>query len=255
MACSSVPPENRASGIYEIICLSTGKRYIGSAKEFHSRWKQHRRLLRLGTHHSRHLQAAWGKHGEENFAFRRLLLCAPDCLVMYEQIAMDALRPAFNIAPVAGNCLGMRHSDETKAKQSARMRGNKHTLGLKHRPESIELIRTSKFGNTATKGKPRNPEAVAATAEAHRGMKRSEATRAKISAKATGRRWSEEAKAKLSATNTGRKLPEACRQSLLGNQHAAGRVQTPEERANRSEKMRDAWAAKKAAGIPWRQKA
>jgi hypothetical protein len=254
MAFASVPPENRASGIYEIICLPTGKRYIGSAKEFHSRWKCHRRLLRLVTHHSRHLQAAWAKYGEDNFAFRRLLLCASTCLVMYEQIAMDAMRPEFNMAPVAGNCLGMRHTAEAKAKQSARMLGNQHTLGHKHRPESIELIRAAKAGNTATKGKPRNPEAVAATAEAHRGMKRSEATRAKISAKAIGRRWSEEAKAKLSATNTGRKLSDHHRQTLLGNQHAAGRTQTPEERLNRSEKMRDAWAAKKAAGIPWRQK-
>jgi hypothetical protein len=240
------------SGVYEIICTVTGKRYVGSAKNFERRWKAHRFHLARGTHHSRHLQAAWVKHGEQAFSFGRLIVCAPKDAVQYEQIAIDALRPEFNLAPLAGSCLGVKHTAETREKQRAAKLGNTHTRGKKLSAEARANIGRGKIGNTHTKGKPRDPAAVAATAAAHRGMKRSTETRQKIAAKAIGRRWSEEAKAKVSESLTGRTLSEAHRQTLIGNKNAAGRKQTPEEKARRAASMRAAWAAKKAAGIPWR---
>ncbi len=241
-----------ASGVYEISCTATGKRYIGSAKSFSHRWKAHRFHLDRGTHHSPHLQAAWNKYGADSFAFRVLIISKPEHAVMYEQAAMDAFDPEFNVARIAGSCLGVKRSDETRAKLAAAKIGNQHTRGMKLSPEARAKIAAGKLGNTHTKGKPRSQEAVMATAAAHRGMKRSDETRQKIAQKALGRRWSEESKAKLSAKTTGRKLSESHRATLIGNQHAAGRVQTPEERANRSAKLKAAWAARKAAGIPWR---
>lgn len=55
------------SGIYAIVNLANGKRYIGSAKSFARRWYMHRRELGLGKHHSRHLQRSWTRHGAEGF--------------------------------------------------------------------------------------------------------------------------------------------------------------------------------------------
>lgn len=238
------------TGIYEIVNSVDGKRYIGSAANFRARFSSHLTRLRQGVHHSRKLQNAWNKHGSEVFEFRRLLLCLPSDLLMYEQIAMDALLPEYNVAPKAGSCIGMKWSDEAKARISSRP--NDHMKGRKHSPETIALMSAARMGNTATKGKARNRKAVAASASAHVGMKRSPETCAKIAAKATGRIWTDEAKAKLSATLTGRKMSDEARSKLVGNQRASGRKQTPEERANRAEKMRAAWAAKKAAGLPWR---
>ena len=51
------------------------KRYVGSAVNFGARWKEHRHVLKRGTHHSCHLQNAWVKHGEDAFVFRRLIVC------------------------------------------------------------------------------------------------------------------------------------------------------------------------------------
>lgn len=251
MAPASLPADSR-SGVYQILCLPTGKTYVGSAKRFFQRWKAHLQGLKRGTHHSRRLQAAWLKYGAEAFEFSVLIICSASDAVLYEQIALDALAPEFNSAPKAGSTLGVKWSDEAKERIRA-SRPNDHFAGRKHTPETLETMAAARRGKpSSTKGKPKDQAAVLATAAAHRGMKRSPETCAKIAAKAKGRRWSEEAKAKVSATLTGRPISEQARAKLIGNKHAAGRVQTPEERANRSEKLRAAWAAKKAAGIPWR---
>lgn len=240
------------SGIYEIVNTLNGKRYIGSAACFRKRWKIHVLHLERGTHHSKHLQASWVKHGKDAFKFNILIECARVNLILYEQIAFDALRPQFNVALVAGSCLGVRRSDATRAKLSASKLGNTHTRGYKHRPESIAKLSESKKGNTHTRGKKRSAEAVAKTAAAHRGMKRSPETRAKIAAKALGRKRSAESIERGAAKLRGRPASPESVAHLVGNKHAAGRSQTAEERAMRSEKLKAAWAAKKAAGIPWR---
>ena len=253
MAESSVAARVENTGIYEIVNTVNGKRYVGSANDFHKRWKLHLFHLSKGTHHSPHLQASWDKHGAENFSFNKIVLCARSDLIMYEQLAMDALRPEFNVARLAGSCQGVKHSAETRAKLSAAKMGNKHTLGYKHRPESIALMAESKRGKPGpTKGKTLSPEHVAKVVAAHIGSRRSQETRDKIAAKARGRVRSPESIEKSAAALRGIPLSAERRAALLGNKHAAGRRQTDEERANRSEKVKAAWAAKKAAGIPWR---
>src|SRR6266545_2560686 len=94
-------------GIYEICNLVNGKRYIGSAVNFQKRWKTHVRLLNMGGHFSKRMQASWAKHGSEKFAFRPLLICRPEHLLMYEQIVINALSPEFNSCKVAGSTLGL----------------------------------------------------------------------------------------------------------------------------------------------------
>lgn len=61
------------SGIYEIVNLENGKRYIGSAQNILRRWKHHRFLLANGRHCSRYMQASWKKYGEDKFEFRVLI--------------------------------------------------------------------------------------------------------------------------------------------------------------------------------------
>jgi group I intron endonuclease len=169
------------TGIYEIVNTVNGKRYVGSASTIKGRWAVHRHGLARGIHHSRYLQAAWNKHGAEAFEFRRLLLCDKQNLFMYEQIAFDALRPEYNLAPIARSTVGVKWSAEAKARIASRP--NDHMKGRKHSAETLARMSAAKRGNTATKGKTRNPAAVAATAAAHRGMKRSPETRARIAEK------------------------------------------------------------------------
>lgn len=55
--------------IYKIRNLVNQKFYVGSSQNKRERFRNHRRLLRLGTHHCKHLQAAWNKYTEECFVF------------------------------------------------------------------------------------------------------------------------------------------------------------------------------------------
>lgn len=163
-----------SAGVYKITAPS-GRIYIGSAVNFDSRWRVHRHHLRKGTHHSPPLQAAWHKYGED-LKFERLLICAPEHAVMYEQIVIDALRPQMNVCPVAGSTLGYRHTDEVKAKFSQRLR---RQYTPEQRAEQSRKMR-----------RPLAPEHAAATrarAELRRGTKLEEGTKEKIRQALKGR--------------------------------------------------------------------
>lgn len=79
--------------------------------------------------------------------------------------------------------------------------------GYKHSEESRKKM------SAALKGKKRPLESVEATAKAHRGMKRSEETRRRIGAASRGRVHTEETKIKMSNSHKGRtKAPFSGRQ-------------------------------------------
>jgi len=109
-------------GIYTITSPSGGQ-YVGSALSFERRWRDHRSDLRCGKHHNEPLQKAFIKYGESGLVFTKLLCCAPQDLLMYEQMAIDTLDPKYNICRIAGSPLGVKHSPETNAKNSARQKG------------------------------------------------------------------------------------------------------------------------------------
>jgi group I intron endonuclease len=99
----------RTSGIYQILCVPTGKVYIGSAVNLKQRWIDHRKTLRGNTHTNRHLQNAWNKHSESAFVFAVLeYVTDKDRLLEREQAWMDATGCydsgiGFNISPTAGS--------------------------------------------------------------------------------------------------------------------------------------------------------
>lgn len=110
------------SGIYEIVNLVNGKRYVGSALNFRQRWHGHRHRLRNDKHHSAHLQSAWRKYGEEAFTFRILERCEREVLLAREQFHIDQ-GCDYNKSPTAGSPLGVKHTDETRERMSRSRRG------------------------------------------------------------------------------------------------------------------------------------
>lgn len=133
------------SGVYSITAPS-GRQYVGSAVNFVSRWQGHRNRLRRGIHDNAALQAAWNKYGSA-LRFEKIIICSREQVVMYEQIAIDALNPAMNICRVAGSTLGYKHTDETKSRFGDRKKsyGN---LGKKHSAEARRAISVAKTGRT-----------------------------------------------------------------------------------------------------------
>ena len=175
--------ENSISGIYEIVNLTNGKRYIGSAKNFAARWKTHYRALRLGKHRNRYLQGSWDRHGEAAFVFRPILFCGVSYLIQAEQVLIDGSKPEYNLSPTAGSTLGVKYSEESRRKLSEVMRGK--ALGRK-----------------------RSPEAVEKTAASHRGAVRSPETGRKIREKLAGRTRDRAAVEAGAAKLRGIKLPK-----------------------------------------------
>lgn len=184
-----------ASGIYAITHIESGKMYIGSAVNMARRKSVHFANLRNGKHHSIKLQNAWNKHGESCFEFKPLLVCDKKELIYFEQRLIDGYDVSvtgYNVCKVAGSCIGVKQTEEDRAKKSAAMKGNKSSLGVKQSPEHI-----------------------AKRMAAHIGRKHSEESRAKMSAAHSGVKRSEEHRAAIS-------------NGLIGNKYCVGRKQSAE---------------------------
>jgi group I intron endonuclease len=115
-------PLKKISGVYQIKNLVNGKIYVGSAVNIKERWATHKKLLRHQKHHSRYLQRAWNKYGEDSFSFEILEECPVEKLIQSEQVWMDLFRSyvelfGYNISPTAGNSFGTKHSEKTKEKK------------------------------------------------------------------------------------------------------------------------------------------
>lgn len=236
------------SGIYEIVNTVTGKRYVGSAVNLAERWSGHVSTANKRKHKNQKLQRAWNKYGEQAFTFSVLLHCAPEDLLMYEQLVIDVydvVKTGYNICAIAGSSLGVKHgpeycakiseskrgtkaSAETKAKMSAAGKGNQRALGLKHSAETKAKYSAQRLGNKINLGRKQTPEHIAKVVARTTGKKRAPRApewSAKIGAGNSGKkqspehlakRFSPEARAKMSAAAKARKKREqAARAELL----------------------------------------
>lgn len=193
------------TGIYEIRNLVNGKRYIGSAVNFGNRWRVHAQSLARGDHHSKALQRAWSLYGPGAFHFNKLIACEKENLIMYEQICMDAHKPEYNCAPVAGSQLGYRHSEESRRRMSeSRPKDFSPMAGKKHTETTRAKISAARKGKG---GGPRSPERLKKIGDAHRGRSKSAEHRAKISATLMGHKQSPAQIEKRAQKLRGRKMP------------------------------------------------
>jgi group I intron endonuclease len=131
-----------ASGIYSIVNTVNGNRYVGSVVNIQKRWVHHQHKLRKNKHHNTHLQRAWNKYGEDVFCFEVLEYAPKSSLLEREQLYLDRMQPAYNIAKVAGiNMLGVKHKEETKKKMSKAAKGKPKST--EHRA-SLSAAKTGK---------------------------------------------------------------------------------------------------------------
>lgn len=215
------------SGVY-VITAPNGKRYVGSAVDFPARWSVHRHHLRAGTHHNRHLQSVSNKYGVDSLEFKRILICVREQVVMYEQIAIDALKPEMNAVPTAGNSYGYRHTDETKAK-----------FHLRRKCSFDSPARLANYA--ARRGVPLSPEHAAKVQAAKIGKPKSKQARANMSASKTGVKQSAETVAKRRAAN----IAAWEKKRYLAKTEGVP-MRLPQTEAQKA-KRRATWAAKRAA--------
>lgn len=87
--------ENKICGVYQIKNKITGERYIGSSKDIHERFMQHKRPNRWNREKSK-LYQDFKKYGIENFDFLYLAFVEPQYLKQVEQEFIEMLCPKYN---------------------------------------------------------------------------------------------------------------------------------------------------------------
>lgn len=221
------------AGVY-CITSPSGGRYIGSARDIAARWSVHRHGLRQQAHHNAPLLRAAGKYGLEALKFEVLVVCDERNLLTYEQIALDTLKPEYNLAKVAGRSaagskhwLGREHTDETRQKMRAAAERREAAVSADERAGIKAKISASLIAREA-----QLPEDVrSARAAARSGVVLTSEHKAKISAAGKGRQKSAETRARMAAAQEKNK----------------GVPRSPEVRARIAEATRKAMAARKAA--------
>lgn len=179
------------SGIYRIVCVPTGKFYIGSSTNLRTRRYNHFRELQRNKHHNRHMQRAWNKYGKDAFVFEVLELALIPFLLEREQYWLDTLKPGFNMSPIAGSTLGRKFSPETKEKMRLKALGRKMSeetrrnmaearKGKKHSRETRAKMSDALIGNTRMLGKKASPETLEKMRQANLGHPISEITRVAV---------------------------------------------------------------------------
>ena len=171
-------------GVYKITNTVTGDFYIGSSVNLHKRLQNHRWCLVGNCHRNVHLQRSWNKYSGDNFTFETILYCDKSMALYYEQVLIDNLNPAFNMAKNStAPMLGRHHTEEHKRKLSEAKKGNTNLLGYKHTEETKRKISEAQLGELNHMF----------------GKHPSEETRQKMSEGNAGKHFSEEHKHKLSA--------------------------------------------------------
>ena len=213
---------NENCGIYEIRNDINGHRYIGSSVNINHRFREHKRHLKLNKHHSKYLQKAWNKYGENNFIFHTLTTCPKEFLLFGEQVCMDHFKPEYNMLPFAGSSLGHKMSDEFRLKQSIRMKKescgesnfNKMSEKRKGKKASVETKLKMSVAQKERMNRPEEREKYRELAKLHdfrgvdqTGKKRSDETRKQMSDSHIGKLgWN---KGKHLSEETRRKMSEA----------------------------------------------
>lgn len=139
-------------GVYRWFSPTTGKSYVGSSSDIRKRRNEHLRKITSNKHENPKFQNAWNKYND--FEFEMLTFCKEADLLWQEQLAInsfDAVKTGYNIALIAGAPMrGRTASLETREKISKAGKGRKQTSA--HVERRIAPIRGLKR-SAATKAK------------------------------------------------------------------------------------------------------
>ena len=130
----------RQSGVYEIVCIESGNKYVGHANNLAGRFRQHKFKLRGNNHHTPHLQSAWNRYGEGAFIFKSLIVCSRQDALEYEQKLLNTKEYIYNVNPVAtgGGIKGVKRTEAFKDNLRRMLKG------IKKSPEVSKRIRTGR---------------------------------------------------------------------------------------------------------------
>jgi len=245
----------RSPGIYAIINQRNQHFYIGSAKNLLQRKRDHFKGLQTNKHGNSHLQRAYNYYGANAFLFVIVEHVEhAENLISREQHYMDTLVPQYNIARIAGSCLGIKHTPETIEKLRAwprtpETRAKLRAANLRNPPnlEAIASMRAANLGKSRSSetkeklritnlGRRHTPKNLEKMRAAKLGKKQSPETKAKRSASLRGRKHTPEAVEKMRAAKKGKQFSPEHREKLRAAK--LGKKHTNETRAKMSASRR-----------------
>jgi group I intron endonuclease len=188
--------------LYQAKNLVNGKRYVGITKQgLATRVYKHLYLARKGK--GRRLGAAIRKYGKDAIQFSVLVVCADYKYALISEMAyIGAIKPEYNVTAGGEGVLGLKLSEETRAKLGAVNKGNKYWVGRKHKPETVEKMRQRMIGTVGHwRGRTRPLETI----EKFRAAKLANPTRFWL-----GKKRSPETIAKIVATKAKNKELSLC---------------------------------------------
>ena len=162
---------NKICGIYKITS-PTNKIYIGSSKDIARRWRSYKKC----TNQIRIFRSI-EKYGIDAHKFEVIHECSEDDLFQWERLYAEY----YDVLGENGLNLAIPEYKNVKRKISIEVR--KKMSDAKKNIAPIKAIQASILSRT---GKPKNREAVKKTADALRGIPRSQFVKDKISAKLKG---------------------------------------------------------------------
>lgn len=202
--------------IYKIICLPTGKLYIGQTlRTIEKRWKRHIRDSKKGSDHKFH--RAIRKYSEENFLVEELLVVsAPTKKELKSQLDLleieyisrfNTREKGYNSTDGGEGVVGRVCSEESRERYRQANLGERNPSFGKACSESTkEKVRKARLGKSSPmKGRKHSDSAKRKMSEAHTGERNpnfgktaSKETRRKLSEAHVGKKLSEEQKKKIS---------------------------------------------------------
>lgn len=105
-------------GIYMLVNLENGKRYVGSSTNIYNRLHEHIHNLNSNKAHNKHLQSSWNKYGQECFMYAILEYCDESVRFEREQYYIDCLEPEYNLTLNVIANFGHNVTDDIKMKIS-----------------------------------------------------------------------------------------------------------------------------------------
>jgi group I intron endonuclease len=190
-----------------------------------ARWRQHRHKLAHGKHVNAALQSAWNKYGPAGIKFAVLIVCRAEDVLLFEQLAIDAFSPHYNVLKIAGRSIGWKHSDATKAGFRA------SRIGKKRGPMSAETkakLRNALLGRSYG---PLSDEHRARLSSLNKERMKIAEVRDHLSRLNRGKTLTEEHKKKIGKANSGKSPSEGAREKMAAAKR--GTKQSEETKAKR----------------------